>query len=236
MSPEHNQAKLLEQVAAADLLIFDNDGTLFRSDLAANPAIQKCFREFMAEHSLDYPEPTDARICDLTGSPGPVFYRAILPPELKDHSEEFRARCVAAEVDEIGLSGRFFDGIEEMLIELRAAGKRMALASNGGAAYINACAERLDYARHLDGIYHFGKDGLTTKAEMINSARRRFDSRSTVMVGDRGSDLEGAEGAGVPFVGCCFGFAGADEIAHTPILVKSVAELRAVLLPVPPPA
>ena len=227
----NDKRELRERIAGADLLCFDNDGTLFRSDLAANPAIQKCFREFMEEEGLDHPEPSDARILELTGSPGPVFYRAILPPELKDRSEEFRARCIEAEVEEIGLSGRFFDGIEEMLIELRAAGKRMTLASNGGADYINACAQRLDYDRHLDGIYHFGKDGITTKAGMIAAARTRFAARSVVMVGDRGSDLEGAVGADVPFVGCCFGFAGADEIAHTPILVHSVRELRDLLLP-----
>ena len=227
---------LRNQIAQADLVCFDNDGTLFRSDEVANPAIQRVFGEFMGEHGLDYPEPTDERILELTGTPGPYFYREILPTEVQEHAEEFRSRCVHAEAEEIAVRGRFFDGIEELLLGLKTAGKKLALVSNGGTVYIGACERRLDYDRLLDAVYHYGKYGLLTKADMITAARDRLGATRPVMVGDRGSDLEGAEGAGVPFVGCQFGYASESEIDHTPILARSVDELRAVLLPSGPVA
>ena len=117
-----------------------------------------------------------------------------------------------------------------LLADLRARGRKLALVTNAGSVYLDAVSRRLGYATTLDGIYHYGKDGLTTKAAMIASARRELGEDQAVMVGDRSSDLEGARGAGVPFVGCLYGYGGADELAGADLTVGSVAELRRVLL------
>lgn len=213
-----------------DLVCFDNDGTLFRSEEVANPAIQRVFSRFVAQRGLDLSPPTDAAIEALTGQPGPVFYRAILPPELRDLSEEFRALCIEEEVLEIRSRGRFHDGIESLLLGLRARGAKIALVTNGGARYIGAVAERLDYSRLLNGIYHFGKDGLSLKAQMIDRARTDLGGESVVMVGDRSSDIEGARGAGVPSILCRYGFGAPEESMGADAIVDSVAELQQLLL------
>ena len=213
-----------------DLVCFDNDGTLFRSEEVANPAIQRVFVRFMEEHGLDLGPPSDAEILALTGQPGPVFYREILPPSLRGRAEEFRSRCIDDEVREVLDRGRFFEGIEELLAGLRARGAKLALVTNGGARYIGAVAERLDYSRLFDGIYHFGKDGLTRKSEMIERARKELGGVSVVMVGDRSSDVEGAREAGVPSILCRYGFGSPEESLGADAVVDAVAELRGLLL------
>lgn len=221
---------VVPMLQSADLYCFDNDGTLFRSDEVANPAIQAEFVTFTREAGLDLPPPSDARILELTGSPGPVFYRALLPPALADRSEEFRTRCVEREVEEVLARGRFYDGGRQLLEGLRQAGKKTALVSNGGHRYIGACARRLDYDHLLDGIYHFGKYELTKKSAMIERACRDLAASRAVMIGDRASDRDAARELGIPFVGCRFGYASPGELEGAVLTVTDLGELFPALL------
>ena len=218
----------MDTITDARLICFDNDGTLFASHEVANPAIQRTHRAFCRARGFELPPPTDEEICRLTGQPGHLFYREIMPEPLRDLAAEFREHCLQEEAREVLERGRFFDGVGALLADLRARGRKLALVTNAGSVYLDAVSRRLGYATTLDGIYHYGKDGLTTKAAMIASARRELGEDQAVMVGDRSSDLEGARGAGVPFVGCRYG--GADELAGADLTVGSVAELRRVLL------
>jgi phosphoglycolate phosphatase-like HAD superfamily hydrolase len=219
----------MQRVRRATLVCLDNDGTIFRSEEVANPAIQREFVRFVALHGLQLPPPDDAAILALTGTPGPVFYREILPPELRHLSEEFRALCIAQEVREVRQYGRFFEGVEELLRDLRAADRKIALVTNGGASYIGAVAERLGYADRFDGIYYFGKNGLASKADMIRAAIRDLGGEA-VMVGDRASDREAADAVGCPFIGCAFGYAGSEELAGARFVAASIDDVRYWLL------
>ena len=216
-------------IAAASLVCFDNDGTLFASHEVANAAIQSCFVSFCLERSLDLPPPTDEEICRLTGKPGPEFYHQVLPAPLQNESVRFRELCLEEEVREVLERGRLFDGIEPILVALRAAGRRVVLVTYAGERYIGAVHQRVGYDRLLDGVYHFGKDGHTTKASMIRSAMRDHDRRDAVMVGDRDSDLQGARAAGVPFLGCLYGYGSREELAGADLLVSDAAGLARAL-------
>ena len=81
----------------ADLICFDNDGTLFLSHEVANPAIQHSYVEYCRRHGHDLPAPSDEEICRLTGLPGLEFFVQLLPEPLKDRAAEFRAECVEFE-------------------------------------------------------------------------------------------------------------------------------------------
>jgi phosphoglycolate phosphatase len=212
-------------IATASLVCFDNDGTLFASHEVANPAIQRCFVSFCRERGLDLPPPTDEEICRLTGKPGPEFYREVLPAPLQDESARFRELCLDEEVREVGERGRLYPGIEALLMALRAAGRRAVLVTNGGERYIGAVRRRVGYDRLLDGVYHFGKNGHTSKGEMIRAAMRDHDRADAVMVGDRDSDLRGARDAGIPFLGCLYGYGTREELAGADLLVRDVEEM-----------
>jgi phosphoglycolate phosphatase len=216
--------------ADTPLVCFDNDGTLFASHEVANPAIRRQFVRFVRAHGLDLPAPTDKEILGLTGTPGPVFYREILPPSLREHASEFRRLCLEEEVREVSARGRFFDGAESLLRDLRAAGRRLCLVSNGGTLYIDAVSRRLGYETLLDGVYHHGRDGLETKAGMIRAAMHDQGERRAVMIGDRASDLEAAREVGVPFIACRFGYASPGELEGVEESVDSLEELRPLLI------
>jgi phosphoglycolate phosphatase len=217
------------RIATASLVCFDNDGTLFASHEVANPAIQRCHVRFCREHGLELPPPSDAEICRLTGKPGPEFFREILPAALQDESARFRELCLDEEVREVRSRGRLYEGIEPMLVALRASGRRVVLVTNAGERYLGAVYERVGYDRLLDGVYHFGKNGHTSKGEMIRSAMRDQGRHDAVMVGDRSSDLQGARAAGVAFLGCLYGYGSAEELAGADLLVPDVTGLIGAL-------
>jgi len=223
------------RLTAGALVCFDNDGTLFVSHEVANPAIQRQYVRFCRAHGLlDEAEPSDEVICRLTGQPGPAFYRALLPPSLQDLAPQFREFCLEGEVEEVLARGRLYPGVEELLRDLRGVGLKLALVTNAGEKYLGAVRQRVGYEALLDGIYHFGMRGLTTKSQMIRMAMLELAAETAVMVGDRSSDLEGAQGAGVPFVGCLYGYGPPAELAGADLVARNVGELRTILLPPSP--
>lgn len=212
------------------IIVFDNDGTLVPSHEVANPAIQSAFAAFCERKGISVPVPTDERIRELTGQPGEVFYRALLPAEYQEWAAELRSFCLDHEVEEMLRRARFYDGLGETLAVLHAREIRLALASHGGERYIGAVATRLAYASLFDRIYHHGYDGLTTKGEMARRALDELGPAPGLFVGDRLADLEAAREAGIPFVGCLYGYGGPAEMAGADVLAASPAELSQILL------
>lgn len=225
-----------QDFSRARLVCFDNDGTLFASHEVANPAIREAFVSYCREQGLEVEAPSDETICRLTGLPGVEFFRRLLPPVLAERAADFRERCLDGEVREVLARGRLYPGARELLLELRAAGKKLALVTNGGHRYVGAVAERVGYASLLDGVYHHGLNGLSSKGEMIRLAVRECVGEvssardEVVMVGDRHSDVEGAAEAGVSCVGCAYGYGDPAELAAADAVVPDLAALRGVLL------
>jgi phosphoglycolate phosphatase len=212
------------------IIIFDNDGTLVPSHEVANPAIQTAFALFCKEKGIETPVPTDERIRELTGQPGDVFYRALLPREHQGWAAELRSYCLDHEVEGMLRHARFYDGLGEMLATLHARGVRLVLASHGGERYIGAIAERLRYETLFDRIYHHGREGLVTKGAMARQAMSELGNGSGLLVGDRRADLDAAREVGIPFAGCLYGYGSAEEMEGADLLLGSPTDLADLLL------
>lgn len=214
----------------ASIAIFDNDGTLVPSHEVANPAIQEAFAQFRAERSLDAPVPSDARLRELTGQPGELFYRGLLPEPWRHLSEELRSLCLDHEVVGMRERARFYPGIETMLIKLRESGVKLAVATHGGKRYIEAVADRLRYADLFDRVFYHHFDGMTSKGEMARRALRELGPGGGLFIGDRRADREAAQECSIPFVGCLYGYGADGELDGSDFLVTSSEELQSLLL------
>jgi phosphoglycolate phosphatase len=212
------------------IVVFDNDGTLIPSHKVANPAIQEGFASFCESNGIDAPVPTDGRICELTGSAGEAFFKALLPDEWKHLYAELRATCLDYETAAMLADGHFYPGIEEMLVSLREGGKRLAIATHAGERYIGAVGKRLGYDTLLDRVYYHGCDGMSSKAEMVRRAIEELGPGDAVFVGDRRADVDAAAEVGVPFIGCLYGYGGAEELEGAVTLAATPAELAQILL------
>ena len=132
-----------------------------------------------------------------------------------------------------------YDGIAGMLARLRAAGKRLGVATSKPEVFAVPILRHF----HIDGYFeHIVGSELSgervKKGEVIEEALNRFGvggeqrTSQAVMVGDRKHDILGAQEAGIVSVGVTYGFGGLDELsgAGADRIVDSVEELEKLLL------
>jgi len=208
-----------------ETVLFDFDGTL--ADTAAG--IKHCALE--ALHAYGFDETDDERLRAFIGPP-------LIDSFLNYADDADTARNMVDKYREHYRAGGMFrcelyDGVADMLASLDAAGMAMAIASSKPGEFVDMILTHLGI-RHYFGFISAPAVGHVnpTKCELINSAIDSLgaDRSTTVMVGDRMFDIEGAAQAGVFSIGVLYGFGsedelgryGADVICETP---KQISEL-----------
>ncbi|MCP3097719.1 HAD-IA family hydrolase [Myxococcus sp. K15C18031901] len=128
-------------------------------------------------------------------------------------------------------STRLFTGVPELLVDLKAAGKSVAIVSSDSEASVRAVLGRL--VTHVD---HFDCGaGLFGKAAKFRAMVKRAGVRreEALCVGDEIRDLEAASEADIAAAAVSWGYTEADALARRgPVyLFHAVEDLRAMLLP-----
>lgn len=189
----------------AETIIFDMDGTLVDTMLMTALAFEELAQSF------DLPVPPRAAIKDAMGLADLYFYRKIYPNEPEDKLPAF-GDAVEKRESEIGfeLGGRvLFPGVKEMLTALKAAGKRLYLASTGSKTHVRdmlTCAGIFDL---FEGIHCAQPDKEEMTAKILESA----GTRSAVFVGDTFKDANAARANRIPAIGAGFGYVKDEERA-----------------------
>lgn len=129
---------------------------------------------------------------------------------------------------------RVYDGMEDVLIELKQAGKKLVVATSKPENFAKSILEHFGLSDYFEYIAGSGDDNTRTKkAEVIEYALEScgIENREEVlMVGDREHDIYGAAQTGIESMGVLYGFgnrqeletAGADYIAET---VKDISRI-----------
>jgi phosphoglycolate phosphatase len=133
---------------------------------------------------------------------------------------------------------RVYDGIPQLLADLKQAGYRLAVATSKPEVYTLRILEHfalLDAFEVVAGC-SLEREG-ETKADMIRLAMQRLglsvqETASVLMIGDRKHDVLGAQECGIACAGVAYGYAPAGELVRygaDPILAQ-VSDLRSFLL------
>ena len=203
-----------EDVASKGLVIFDFDGTLVDS----MPGIIRTARSVMHRHGW-----TDEALGDMRRIVGPPFPAAF--------TEEYRAVY-----QNLGRDGwPLFDGMRELLGDLRAAGRKVAIASFKRQFLLDRGIDINGVRDLFDLPLGKERDNGQTKAMIIGDVLGRlgFSPDQAVMVGDRRFDVEAAHEAGLPCVGVTMGHTCEPQElvdAGCCALCDTVDDLRRVLL------
>lgn len=165
------------------------------------------------------------------------------PPLMKTFTEDFSMDKETAEqamvtyreyYTTIGLfENSVYPGIEEMLENLKAKGKRMAVATSKKEELAFRILEHFGIAKYFEVIGGDKREvGRDNKAKVIDYVLKTMEAKKedVIMVGDRMFDIEGAHAIGIPCIAVEFGYGdraefeeyGADFIAAT---AKDVADL-----------
>jgi phosphoglycolate phosphatase len=219
----------LDDTAAAtppQLVIFDLDGTL--TDSAQG--IVSSFRHALDEVGAEIPDG------DLAGRlVGPPMHQTLTAMGLKDPDGAIAA--YRADYSTRGWAmNALFDGIPQLLTDLRAAGVRLAVATSKAEPTAQRILEHFGLDQHFEVIAGASLDGVrATKAEVVAHALAALEPLPdrVVMVGDRAHDVEGAAVHGIATVVVDWGYGAADFAEPTGVAavahVATVDDLREVL-------
>ncbi|KDF01724.1 hypothetical protein Y900_023035 [Mycolicibacterium aromaticivorans JS19b1 = JCM 16368] len=210
------------------LVIFDLDGTL--TDSAEG--IVASFRHALAAVGAEAPGG------DLTGRiVGPPMHQTLGGLGLGDRADEAIAAYRADYTSRGWAMNSLFDGIPQLLADLRAAGVRLAVATSKAEPTAQRILEHFELADYFDVIAGASIDGVrSSKADVLAHALGQLQPlpERVIMVGDRAHDVEGAAEHGIDTVVVGWGY-GADDFREPQLAeaaaahVPTVTALREVL-------
>ena len=210
------------------VIIFDFDGTI--ADTKAG--IIATATTVLTDWGLAPDELT--RVGEIIGPPFPQAYELVFGLSHDDAvevTERYRRIYTRLGVE----AWPAFPGVAELLAELHAAGRRLAVASSKKTSLVRRGLSDNGLLDLFDLVRAKEDDEESTKRDAIRAVLAHFGASAddAVMVGDRHHDVEAAAACGVPCVGVLYGDTAAPhelEDAGAVVVCATMEELRDVLL------
>ncbi len=212
-------------------LLFDLDGTITDSE----EGILNCVRYGLT--SCGFPVPDYDTLKAFIGPPLVVSYQEICGLSYEDTEAailKYRERYSEKGIFE----NRLYDGISELLFDLKNSGYKIALATSKPEIFARRILDHFGIAEAFDAVAGSSINREDeTKADMICLAMERLglaeeNKREVLMIGDRKHDILGAKECDVDVAGVQYGYAPEGELMKygADIIAESVAALRAFLI------
>ena len=204
--------------------VFDLDGTLLNtlSDLADSG------NELLASYGMSpHPEPAFRY---FVGNGSRKLMERILPGKSAEEIDEALVRYKAIYEKRLTAKTKPYEGIVEMLSELKARGVRMAVCTNKHISAAEALIRKYFPADIFDA-YEGDRPGVPRKPDPahVNIVLEKMNVRpeETVYLGDSGVDMQTAVNAKALPIGVLWGFREKDELLENgaKILLSQPSEL-----------
>lgn len=212
-------------------ILFDLDGTLTDPKVGICTSVQQALKRYGIEVS---------DINQLTPFIGPPlrdsfsdFYN-IPACDMETVIGYYRERFST-----VGLfENEVYEGIPALLRELKADGRKLALASSKPRVFVEKILKHFDIDQYFDVIMGSELDGTReNKFEIIEESIRLLfpdtpkDLSECVMVGDRKFDIEAANAFGISNIGVSYGYGSKEELAkaNANVICETVSALSDTL-------
>ena len=194
-------------------VVFDLDGTLFRTDMSFIGAVQAALADF------GLPPAPPEQIAAHIGKSTRQFLRDFLPP---GSDNEAFARALKSRECEMRIGPEaLYPGVRDMLSALHCAGFSLFILSSGSPDYIEHVVNDTGIAGYFSGL-HSSRDD-PDKSSMLRQIAAEEDF--TVMVGDRVYDFAAAKTCRLPGIAATYGYGGERECAQADFLADTAAQI-----------
>jgi phosphoglycolate phosphatase len=191
------------------LLFFDLDGTLGDPKVG----ITTCMQYALGKLGRPVPEQDELTWC--IGPPLRDNLKRLLstddPVLIEEAVKTYRERYNAVGMFEY----RHYDGVEEMLQQLRSAGHKLCVVSSKATPYLKPILEHLGLYAYFSRAYGPDMTGrLDNKVELLASVLKRLGAEPShsIMIGDREQDIMAGRHNGTMTIAVTWGYGSADEI------------------------
>lgn len=210
-------------------IFFDLDGTLTDPYIGITNSIL-----FSLEYYPELAKPEREALKPFIGPPLYASYMDFFGMDKKtahEAVEHYREYYRPKGVLECSL----YDGITELLKNLKASGKKVYLATSKPEGFAIQILEHFEIKQYFDGIYGSTLDGSRVKKEDVLAyalTESGADASLSVMVGDTDFDVTGALQNKIPCIGVSYGYGEMDALSKAGAIsvVSSANELQAILL------
>lgn len=206
-------------------IFFDLDGTLTESGEGITKSVQ------YALEKLGKPEEDLDKLRVFIGPPLMeqfMKYADVDETEARRAVEYYRERYAVKGIFE----NRPYDGVENLLRELKGRGYILAVASSKPEYYVTKILDYFNLSSYFEVVVGSEMNGArTSKTEVIEEALKRLNMsdrrKEVLMVGDKEHDVLGARTAGLDCVAVGYGYGTKEELtAAQPLkIVASIEEL-----------
>ena len=211
-----------------DTVIFDLDGTLLDTLDDLTDSVNFALRQ------MGCPERTKEEIRMAVGNSVDYLIEKALPAQ---HTEQDHARCKAIYADHYrgNMQNKTapYAGVDAMLRAISEAGLEMAVVSNKSDEFTKALVAQL-FGKYIhtavgqtyDRARKPAPDGVLYALELLGA-----DRENAVYVGDSEVDALTAKNAGLPCIGCLWGFRDRETLtnAGVSVLIEAPTDLLAAI-------
>lgn len=214
--------------AKYDVVLFDLDGTLSESALGVKHSLEYALEQ-IGRNNID--------LSDYSIYIGPPLLQTLTNYcGLNDDDAAKAFDLYVSRYNEKGkFENRLYDGIKELLNDLKSAGAKTVVCTSKFEGFANEIADILGVKELFDAVCGATLDGKRKeKADIIPYALRTVNADiacNAVMIGDTFYDAKGAEIAGVDFIGALYGYGdrGSMEKYNADKFAESADALRQYL-------
>ena len=209
----------------SQVILFDLDGTLTES----GEGIINCVQYALEKLGKKEEHPENLRV--FIGPPLMeqfMKYADVDETEARRAVEYYRERYAVKGIFE----NRPYDGVENLLRELKGRGYILAVASSKPEYYVTKILDYFNLSSYFEVVVGSEMNGArTSKTEVIEEALKRLNMsdrrKEVLMVGDKEHDVLGARAAGLACVAVGYGYGTKEELtAAQPLkIVASIEEL-----------
>ncbi|MBS3817633.1 MAG: HAD family hydrolase [Candidatus Thermoplasmatota archaeon] len=201
------------------IVIFDLDGTLYKTEKTSVPALKKAFSKFDIDLS-------ERKILGQFGEPTEVIIENLTPEDKLGLKDEIREEIVRNEREMISSEATLYNGTKEMLEELEGEGYELAICSNGREDYILEVLRATSMEDKFSSIKSYKDD--RSKADLIEELMNEFSTDYGIMIGDRYHDIEAAKTVGIPNIGARYGYGG-KEMEEADLVVSDPKDIPSLI-------
>lgn len=190
-----------------DYILFDLDGTLTDS----KQGIVECIAYALDKENIPY---TNAILDKMVGPPFRVSMREYFGLEMSEIEKLIEIYRGVYEVDGYKKC-KVFDGVYEMLSELKNAGKILGVATSKPIKFTRLIMRDFNLAKYFDFVggasSDASKEAKRDVVRMVLDNLKVEDESRVLMVGDRLYDIEGAHAENVDCAAVLYGYGSREE-------------------------
>lgn len=206
-------------------IFFDFDGTLHDSAKLYAPALRKAYAWLIDQGVVEPRAFTDEEISRWLGWQVEDMWTTFVPG-IEEKTWRQAAKLVGDDMHEQLLAGNgaLFPGVKEMLCKLHAEGYELAFLSNCGQPYCDAHLQEFGLADLFAATYCAAEFDFIPKWQIYQQVANHHPYPH-IMVGDRFHDMEVATKAGIPSIGCTYGYGEPGELDVATVCTKHPEEI-----------